>query len=128
MLQYKKINIDMEDTVWTVVSLVDVKGNQVRILNNRHYCIWQVKAQIPLDFFLRRCALKWLLSLYHKSGDLPYLFRFNTTWVRRVQPIYRHYWLRCCTFYFAIKRSPVCVVIFQLYSFSLDGWKSFFVF
>ena len=29
------------------------------------------------------------VSLHHKSGYLPYLFRFNTTLVRRVQPIYR---------------------------------------
>ena len=28
-------------------------------------------------------------SRHHKSGNLSYLFRFNITLVRRVQPIYR---------------------------------------
>ena len=75
---------------------------------------------LPLGFcILRRgCSLCGSFPLLHKSGNLPYLFRFNTTLVRRVQPICRR--AATLVIFFFMPESFLCASINQLYSF--DRW------
>ena len=84
------MNIDIRRYGLKSCNWVDEKGNQVWILNNRHYCIWQERSIITIgSISWEGLLLMWNTPLRHKSGNLSCLFRFNTTLVRRVQPIYR---------------------------------------
>ena len=67
---------------------------------------------------------------HHKSGNLSYLFRFNTTLVRRVQPIYRRIAaLGCILFCLCQSKAWFCYVVLNLlYSFNLLVERVFFCF